>query len=169
MNFPTEMTTRSNKRREEETMHLFDANARAVVSILDLTTVQGCLGQFIDGIPIRNICRTYMTCAACWAGGHCRRLVTDASLLRSRAQRLHERDAKRYRNSVKESDLEADLLPEQTREHRHLAGRLEYQYASNSHVTKFLRQSNRDRYNPSEVAALLGFGRREVVLHHHQF
>lgn len=62
--------------------------------------------------------------AARWAEGHCRKLEDEASLLRARAQRLHERGAKRYRNSVKESKLEADLLLEQAREYRRLADTL---------------------------------------------
>ena len=69
---PTSMTIRPADRREEETMHLFDAEAReemaacgADVPACDPNTVQDCLGRLIDGIHVGSGCRTCMACAAC--------------------------------------------------------------------------------------------------------
>ena len=121
----TKITIRSADRREEDTMHLFDADAKeeealcgAGTSACDLTTVQYCLRQLIDGIPVGNICPTCMAEAACWAEDQCRKLETDATLLRVRALRLHKRDAKLYGSLVEETEP----LLKQAREYRHLAG-----------------------------------------------
>ena len=98
-----EMTIRPTDRREGETMHLFDAETKEEVNLCgagasthDRVTVQDCLRQLIDGIPVGNVCRICMGFAAWWAEGHCRKLEADAFLLGARAQRLHERDATRY-------------------------------------------------------------------------
>lgn len=127
----TEMTMRPDDPKVQQTMHLFDGEAAkektfcgADAYACDLTSAQFCLRRLIDGIPVGNICLTCMICAACWAEGHCRRLVADATMLRARAQRLHEKDARRYRNSVEEAELEADLLLEQAREYGRLADTL---------------------------------------------
>ena len=112
-------------------MHLFHAEAKeemalcgAKTSAYDLITVQYCLRQLIDGIPVGNICRTCVGFAAWWAEGHCRKLETDAILLRARALRLHERDATHHRNSVEGAVSEADGLLEQARKDGRLASSL---------------------------------------------
>ena len=67
-----EMTIRLTDRLEkEETMHLFNTEARegmalcgAAASVRDLITAQDCLKQRIDGIPVRNICQR-RCCLSC--------------------------------------------------------------------------------------------------------
>ncbi len=119
---PTDITKRLTDPLQEETMHLFDADAReekalcgADVSAEDLMTVQYCLAQLIRGVPVGNVCRACIRFAACWAEEHCRKLEAETMLLRANAQRLHERNATRYRNSLEEADLEADRLLERAR------------------------------------------------------
>lgn len=131
MNSSTDLTKRLTDPKQEETLHLFDADAREEKALCeadayaeDLMTVQYCPTQLIRGVPVGNACRTCMDLAACWAEEHCRKLQAEAMLLRSKAQRLHERDATRFRDVVEEADLEADRLLEQAREYRRAADRL---------------------------------------------
>lgn len=127
MNLIAEITMPPSGRLAEQTMHLFDAEATkenalcgADASACDLTAVQFCLRQLVNRIPVGNVCGTCVGCAARWAEGHCRRLEADATSLRARAQRLYDRDATRYRNSVAEANLEADHLLSEARELRRL-------------------------------------------------
>ena len=127
----TKMMKRLADPREGEAMHLFDAEAReeltlcgATAFIHDRITLQYCLRQLIDGNPVGNVCRACMVQAACWAEGHCRKLKTETILLQARALRLRNRDAKRYRNSIEEAELEADRLLKRAQEYRRLADTL---------------------------------------------
>ena len=127
----TRTTIRPADRREEDTMHLFDADAKeeealcgAEASVHDLITVQYCLRQLIDDVPVGNVCRICMACAARWAVEHCRKLEADATVLRAKARRLHNRSATRYRNSVEAADLEAAEMEEEIGKCRQLVDSL---------------------------------------------
>ena len=96
MTFPTEITIQPDEHREGETMHLLDATAKkelalcvAEISVFNLTSVQYFLLQRMDGISVRNVCRTCMGFAACWDEGHYSKLEADAMLLRAKRHRLH--------------------------------------------------------------------------------
>lgn len=140
MTWIAKMTTRPANRREEETMHLIDGETTEEVtlcgadaSIHDRITVQYCLRQLIDGIPVGNVCEPCKVHAVRWAANRIQELEADAGELRVVADELQrtaagcraDGDAARYRNGAEERRLEADKVEDVARELRSLVGRLQ--------------------------------------------
>ncbi len=70
------------------------------VSVHDLIDVDGYLYQWMHDFPVPTVCEPCKALAIQWAEKRCQELEAAEGVCRDKAERLRDRDAVRYRNSV---------------------------------------------------------------------
>ena len=132
MNFQDDTTIRvtlmNDRRSEVMTMHLFDSDVldeealcRAESSVHSRSTLQDYLERRRDELPVPTTCEPCKALAASWIENRCRQLDAHAGDLHAKAERLIQRDAARYANSIREAKEEASSLEDEADELRQLA------------------------------------------------
>ena len=135
MNFQGDTTKRvipmNDRRSDVMTMHLFDSDARdeealcgAESSVHSRTILQDYLERRRYDLPVSTTCEPCKALAVSWIDNRCRQIDADAGDLRAKAERLNQRDAARYPNSIREAKAEASSLADEAHGLRQLADRL---------------------------------------------